>query len=277
MTVEDLKRECAALGLAKSGNKLELVLKLVRHKAGPGGPQKQAPAKRAADDAAADADDGAGEVGGGPRAAKKPRAPSVAKANLGSLARRVEAKIFCDTSKWSNQKSKAHATAVVDAAHSMLEKEAFAKGFVARRDLFALEVAKAILTPLAASLDEARGVGYCDMEAEDLASALNRLGRAMPRGEEASAAEGLLGEVRELTDALDAVFQGQCIDSFKGAAAAFASPLAAEPEASTAAFATPAAKLGADALTGGDLRTDEKSAAAAAASPATPAAAASVM
>mmetsp|Transcript_86705 Transcript_86705/g.167939 ORF Transcript_86705/g.167939 Transcript_86705/m.167939 type:complete len:400 (-) Transcript_86705:66-1265(-) len=205
MTVEDLKRECGEKLLTKGGTKFELVLRLVRHKSGSGGPQKRAACEEGPD----------GEL-----VAKK-RKPNTAKANLPALSRRIEGKIFCNTDKWSNHKHKQHFTAVVDCANTILEKEAFGKGFVAQADPFALEVAAAVLAPLRESYQSANGIGYCDMEVESLARSLKQLGLAMPRDGDGGESDALLDEVRGHVEALHSGLSAYGIESLEGVAAAF--------------------------------------------------------
>ena len=148
----------------QTGAKFDLVLRLVQSSCGTGAPKR-----------AATEDDGEGKQ------VLKKRKPSTKPADLDALKARVHNKAHADDSKWSNNQFKRHAENVVGLCNTIIDKEAFEKGFVERADPFALEVALAVLQQLDAEWDHLSGQGYSSWETTCLADTLTKLAHAFSR------------------------------------------------------------------------------------------------
>eukprot|EP00854_Cymbomonas_tetramitiformis_P014889 gene14889-17601_t len=150
-TLDDIKAECRNKGLQVSGTKYDLVLRLLQATHGVGTP------KRAAVEVSST---GAPIVDASGAPVPKKRKASTKTPDMDKLSERIKKKIFQDSSKWSNQKFKDHASDVFSACANIIQKEAFDKGFVERKDLTALDICEAVFEPIVSNESRLSGQGY---------------------------------------------------------------------------------------------------------------------
>lgn len=178
VTLSCIKGECKKLGLKVSGNRFDLVLRLLQYKTDPqAAVEAGATAKRSAaamSSSSSSSFSSAGAAGapvtetkeGGsqepPKKKRKPNAP-----NVNKLTDRMESKIYKDDSKWSNFKIKHHACDVLQFAAKLIQTEAIDKGYASNGDPMAWAVVEAVMEPILEGF-ESRGIATIGYASWDL-------------------------------------------------------------------------------------------------------------
>jgi hypothetical protein len=193
----DIKERCKAAGVKTSGNKFDLVLRLLQAAGGVVAPPAAAP----------------------------PRAPSTKPADAGSIEARVRAKCAAggERDSWSNQRYKEHSGAVYLAAYKLLHAETHDKGLLAARSATIVDAAAAVLRGLHAGWRDLPSPSY------DFGSNLRMIGDLVAEVGAAMAPSltaARRGEMRALCDALAARAKPYGLDFLDELAASFAEPVA---------------------------------------------------
>ena len=165
-----LKVECREKALATSGTKYDLVLRILQQENGTGAP-KPLPG------VVYDDSTGKVKVGEDGNPVVKKRTPSKKPIDLPKLEEKVLKYCYPNKDKWGNMKHKYHCTDVFQKVEKIIQKECFDKGFVERKDPFALEVARVIMVTIGSHLDSGAvsGMGRAGYQASCVASKISSI------------------------------------------------------------------------------------------------------
>jgi hypothetical protein len=195
LQLADIKERCKEAGVKTSGNKFDLVLRLL-------------------------------QLAGGvvaPPAATAPRAPSTKPVDAAKLEARVLAKCEAggDRDGWSNQRHKEHAGDAFRAAWKWLHAETHEKGLLAARSASVVDAAAAVLRALHAGWHALPRPSY------DFGSNLREVGdlvREVGAAMAGSMTAARRAEMRALCDALARQAKSHSMDFLDDLAASFAEP-----------------------------------------------------